>query len=82
MFELNLTLFISCMATAAAIFFTYFTLQIYNLRKKYAHIPGPPSTGLIGFYTGNLPEIWIETRINKKILNDIYVKWYAFLVAN
>ena len=28
-----------------ASYFAYFTAKIYFLRKKYQHIPGPPSKG-------------------------------------
>nr|QEV83798.1 cytochrome P450 [Brachionus rotundiformis] len=39
-----------------AIFFAYKTYKIYAIRKKYSHIPGPKTKGVIGFYLGNLSE--------------------------
>lgn len=32
----------------------YKTVKIYLIRRKYRHLPGPPTNGLLGFYLGNL----------------------------
>jgi hypothetical protein len=52
----------------------YYTIKIYNLRKRYAHIPGPPANGIIGFYLGNLLEIR-NSRSNHKTLMHKNVEW-------
>ena len=54
--------------------FTFKTIKIYFLRKKYAHIPGPPTRGLIGFYMGNLDQA-IHVMKNGKILADLINEW-------
>ena len=77
MFELNLSFLTSALATCVALLFSFFTLQIYNLRKKYQHIPGPPADGIFGFYLGNLIEISIHSRINKKILGNLFLEWFV-----
>lgn len=72
-FKWNLfTLFIGSGLSAAL---AHFTLKIYVLRKKYTHIPGPPTKGILGFYLGNLIEILVETRFKKKIMNEVFLKW-------
>nr|QVK45600.1 cytochrome P450 [Brachionus paranguensis] len=38
------------------IFIAYKTYSIYAIRKKYSHIPGPKTKGILGFYLGNLSE--------------------------
>ena len=50
------------------------TCQIYFSRKKYSKFPGPPSSGILGFYLGNLPDI-INCFKNKKIMNDLFSEW-------
>ena len=57
-------------------YFSYVTLKIYNLRRKYAHIPGPPAKGIIGFYFGNFFEIISNETVNKKVTNDLVLDWY------
>ena len=51
----------------------YYTIKIYNLRKRYAHIPGPPANGIIGFYLGNLLEIRCKPDFIKT-----HFKWIEF----
>ena len=72
--SLNYKLFFACLTTASVSYFTYYTLKIYFLRKKYKHIPGPPSKGLLGFYFGNLYEIK-EGRRNDRILFETVSRW-------
>jgi hypothetical protein len=54
----------------------YKTIQIYLLRRKYRHIPGPPANGLLGFYLGNVVDMpkYIS---NQKIYNDFIFDWYT-----
>nr|UOU03254.1 cytochrome P450 3049B2 [Brachionus rubens] len=53
--------------------FTYKTIQIYLLRRKYSHIPGPKTNGIIGFYLGNIPEL--KRLMKTKMVPDILVDW-------
>lgn len=55
-------------------FLIYKTIRIYLMRREYAHIPGPPTKGIIGFYMGNLGKI-VETMNNGKILSDLTNEW-------
>lgn len=73
---------------SAVSFFIYKTIRIYLMRLEYAHIPGPPTKGIIGFYMGNLGKI-VETMNNGKILSDLTNEWtklygsvYKFQVAD
>ena len=59
---------------SAVSFFIYKTIRIYLMRLEYAHIPGPPTKGIIGFYMGNLGKI-VETMNNGKILSDLTNEW-------
>ena len=76
MFEIDFKLIISSLVTILMMFSTYFTVQIYILRQKYQHIPGPPSNGILGFYLGNLIELMIDTRYKKRIMNETFLRWY------
>ena len=58
-------------------FLVYKTVKIYLLRRKYSHLPGPPATGLLGFYLGNLREA-VRAINEKKILSDLMHQWYEF----
>lgn len=71
MIELSYKLVGSGIATLLVGSLTYITLQIYFLRQKYKHIPGPPATGLTGFYLGNL----IELRNKKGLMSDKFLEW-------
>nr|UOU03257.1 cytochrome P450 3049B1-1 [Brachionus rubens] len=53
--------------------FGYKTLQIYLLRRKYRHIPGPKTQGILGFYLGNA--IDIAASANKKTFPDVISDW-------
>nr|UOU03256.1 cytochrome P450 3049B1-2 [Brachionus rubens] len=53
--------------------FTYKTIKIYLLRRKYSHIPGPKTHGILGFYLGNIPDL-IKVS-NEKILWDLVTDW-------
>jgi hypothetical protein len=55
--------------------FSYYTIKIYFLRRKYEHIPGPPASGIIGFYFGNVFEILVYTRRKKMIYMDKVAEW-------
>lgn len=60
--------------TIIVLLFSHYTLKVYNIRKKYAHIPGPPTKGLIGFYFGNFFEI-TSYQVNGKIGTDLILEW-------
>nr|UOU03247.1 cytochrome P450 3049F1 [Brachionus rubens] len=51
-------------------FVAYKTYVIYQIRKKYQHIPGPKTNGIIGFYLGNLSEA-LKYIKDGKILADM-----------
>nr|ATW72322.1 cytochrome p450 CYP3049F2 [Brachionus calyciflorus] len=51
-------------------FIVYKTYKIYVIRKKYGHIPGPKTNGLLGFYLGNLDEA-LKYLKGGKILADM-----------
>lgn len=42
------------LALALLAIVVYKTVKIYLIRRKYRHLPGPPTNGLLGFYLGNL----------------------------
>lgn len=53
----------------------YFTIKIYILRKKYAHIPGPPTrSGILGFYLGNLLDI-MDAYKRGVIFPEMLLEW-------
>jgi hypothetical protein len=59
-----------------SMFIIYKTVKIYIARKKLAHLPGPPTKGILGFYLGNLDEA-IVTINEGKVLADLMLKWYV-----
>lgn len=63
----------SVLLGAGLSFFVYKTLKIYFLRKKYRHIPGPKTKGILGFYLGNVLEI--KNLPKNKIFPDLVADW-------
>jgi len=61
--------------TVTIISITYLTVNIYNQRKKFKHLPGPEANGILGFYFGNLIIIFIETRLKNRLINDLCLDW-------
>nr|ATW72319.1 cytochrome p450 CYP3049B6 [Brachionus calyciflorus] len=49
------------------------TLQIYLRRRKYRHIPGPKTKGILGFYIGNIVDIINLPK--DKIFHDLIIQW-------
>jgi hypothetical protein len=49
--------------------------KIYILRRKYKHIPGPPTKGIFGYFFGNVLETfeWVK---KGKIFPDFLFEWY------
>lgn len=64
-----LILFLS-LVLVALVLLAYHTVKMYILRRKYRHIPGPATKGIIGFYMGNLD-------LALKVMNDgkIFADW-------
>nr|QEV83790.1 cytochrome P450 [Brachionus rotundiformis] len=54
--------------------FTYHSFKLYILRRKYRHLPGPRSSGIIGFYFGQYFEI-IRHVSSNKILQQLHLDW-------
>lgn len=52
---------------------SYLTVKVYFLRRKYRHLPGPSSKGLIGFYFGQY--FTITRHISKNILQELHLEW-------
>nr|QUF59389.1 cytochrome p450 CYP3049E3 [Brachionus angularis] len=56
------------------IFFTYLTLKIWLMRKKYQNLPGPKTKGIIQFYFGHYFTV-NEFMSNGKILGELLREW-------
>ena len=70
----NLNSILATLITLSSGLFTYYVIQIIQLRKKYKHIPGPDDNGLIGFFFGNFFEI-IKNKRENKLFSDLIVNW-------
>ena len=57
--------------------FSYWTLITYLNRRKYRHIPGPPTKGLYVFYFGNMSEV-VNKVNNGGTYFDLLEKWFIF----
>ena len=57
--------------------FSYWTLITYLNRRKYRHIPGPPTKGLYGFYFGNMSEV-VNNVKNGGTYFDLLETWFIF----
>ena len=66
-------LLLSLIAGFGLTFVGYKTLKIYLLRRKYRHIPGPKTHGLLGFFLGNVPDI--ANLPKDKIFHDLIIDW-------
>ncbi len=71
---LTLSGLLKVVAYLASSYAIYKTIQIYLLRRKYRHIPGPPATGLFGFYLGNVIDMPKYLK-NQKVYNDFISDW-------
>lgn len=73
--KLNITRksILSVVLGAGLSFIVYKTLKIYLLRRKYRHIPGPKTQGILGFYLGNVIEIMNLPK--SKIFPDLIADW-------
>ncbi len=51
--------------------------KTYLVRRKYKHIPGPPTKGIYGYFFGNVIETfeWVK---RGKIFPDFLVEWYKY----
>lgn len=58
-----------------ASYFAYYTLKVYLVRRRYAHIPGPPTKGILGFYLGNIYEFG-ECLKSGRIINEVFLDLY------
>lgn len=75
MFDLNVQVILPSAIVSILIgVISFYTTKIYFLRQKYKHIPGPPSDGIIGFYTGNVREIMRAAKYENKILMEIFAE--------
>ena len=63
------------LSSSAIGFFLCKTISIYLMRRKYSHIPGPPTRGLLGFYLGNLQRIRQVMNTDGQILADLMREW-------
>lgn len=69
----------ACLLTTCVLLFILFkTLKIYQMRKKYQHLPGPRTHGLLGFYLGNL-DLAVRVMKQGKIFADLMLELYFIL---
>lgn len=68
----------SSLATFIAGYMSYYTVKMYQIRKRYSHIPGPPANGLIGFFFGNALEL-VENDKKKRVAADLVLDWLVGL---
>lgn len=59
--------------TALLCFFIYKTIKIYLIRKKFRHLPGPPTNGILGFYLGNL-NLAVKIMKEGKVFADLMLQ--------
>nr|QUF59386.1 cytochrome p450 CYP3049C1 [Brachionus angularis] len=52
----------------------YFVIKQYLKKRKYRHIPGPGTKGLLEFFFGNFNDI-LNCLKNDKIISDQYIEW-------
>ena len=58
------------LAVALISFLVYKTIKIYLIRRKYQHLPGPPTHGILGFYMGNL-DMALKVMKEGKVFADL-----------
>jgi hypothetical protein len=62
------------LAGLTASFILYKAGKIYLIRRKYRHIPGPKTNGIIGFFFGNTTEA-IKLKKEGKVFADFLNEW-------
>jgi hypothetical protein len=67
--------YIGLLACAAAGYLLYKSGKIYFLRRKYRHIPGPPTKGIFGYFFGSVLYETYEWVSKGKIYPDFLVEW-------
>jgi hypothetical protein len=73
MFEFDLQSFFLACFIIIICNFVYYTLKICYIRNKYAHIPGPPTNGILEFYMGN-----VFQKKESRFLAQKCSKWYLY----
>ena len=70
----NYKFILSSVITISLGAFSYYTYTIYRLRKKYQHLPGPPTNGILGFYFGNIFDL---VKAEKELImrNELILQW-------
>nr|QUF59384.1 cytochrome p450 CYP3049B2 [Brachionus angularis] len=56
-------------------FLIYQFLNIYLNRRKYRHIPGPKTKGIVEYFFGNISDIEKAVK-DGKVLTDLFVEWH------
>lgn len=67
--------------TIVPVYFISFSLKIYYKRLKTSHIPGPRTSGIHGFYLGNLKQIIKEVE-NGSTYTNFILEWYFIILSN
>ena len=68
-------IFVTLVVGGFLLFFIYKTFDIYLKRRKYRHIPGPPTNGILGFYLGHFREINAVIKNGGTFL-DLFSEWF------
>ena len=69
-----LTKTLGILAGLTASFILYKAGKIYLTRRKYRHIPGPKTNGILGFFFGNTSDI-IRLKNEGKVFADFLTEW-------
>nr|UOU03252.1 cytochrome P450 3049C1 [Brachionus rubens] len=64
----------TALASCCLAILSYAVIKQYYKRKKYCHIPGPPTNGILEYFFGNYNSI-LNCLRNDKIIPDLYVEW-------
>lgn len=67
--------------TIVPVYFISFSLKFYYKRSKTSHIPGPRTSGIHGFYLGNLKQIIKEVE-NGSTYTNFILEWYFIILSN
>ncbi len=65
---------VGILAGTLASFVLYKAGRIYLIRRKYRHIPGPSTTGVIGYFFGNTSDI-VKFKNEGKVFVDFLTDW-------
>lgn len=71
---------VKLLPSACLAFVVYKTVMQLLKRRKFRHIPGPKTRGILEFYLGNFNDVVKYVRLGKP-LPDLFFEWFGYFFS-